>query len=78
MALVWLFASGVAVDQLLVDGGSLPCRPYPAPQRRAPVPANRWGSKLITQTHLASTLTFLCYYFTTTEWLDSMVWLVSL
>lgn len=31
MALVWLFASGVAVDQLLVDGGSLPCRPYPAP-----------------------------------------------
>lgn len=28
MALVWLFASGVAVDQLLVDGGSLPR--YPA------------------------------------------------
>lgn len=30
MALVWLFASGVAVDQLLVDGGSLPCRRSPA------------------------------------------------
>lgn len=43
MALVWLFASGVAVDQLLVDGGSLPCRPYPAPQRMAPCPCQWVG-----------------------------------
>lgn len=56
MALVWLFASGVAVDQLLVGGGSPPAGLTLLPQRRPPVPASWWGTELTTQTNLASTL----------------------
>lgn len=48
MALVWLFASGVAVDQLwsMEDHylQALPCSPAKGP----PVPACRWGTELTT------------------------------
>lgn len=78
MALVWPFASGVAVDQLLVGGGSPPAGLTLPPPAKAPCPCRLVGNRIDNPDQPRIYTLRFYRYFTTTALLDSRATIVLL